>query len=48
MNTNIRNRFLKLLIAMAFMAVISSCNRGVGCPSEFSAEQPTTAAVTLR
>ncbi len=47
MNTNIRNRsFVVLALALALMAMISSCNRGVGCPSEFSVEQATLEVVT--
>ncbi len=32
------NRFLVCLIALAVMVGVSSCNRGSGCPDNFSIE----------
>lgn len=38
MKKNLINRIIPLLVVVALALAVSSCNRGVGCPSNFSAE----------
>ncbi len=46
MNTKIKN-CLAVFTLVLFISAISSCNRGLGCPNNFSVEASTQASFDL-
>jgi len=44
MKFNIKNLIL-VVVAIAVLVTISSCHRGVGCPTNFSADSPVVDVV---
>lgn len=45
MNKKFKNSIVSLAIIAAFAVVFSSCNRGMGCPNNFSLEQGMSSVV---
>lgn len=45
MKTSSFRRFLPVAVALVALLSVSSCNRGVGCPSNFSLQEVVTTVV---
>jgi len=42
---NLKKKILPFVLLLLFFAAMTACNRGVGCPNNFSVNQSTTSIV---